>query len=265
MDKKMKDNTNTRFDMTTLHEGDYVKVLSNKPAFHILTCHGGIDIKKEEVEPEEMVCIVNYVIDGTCCYVTTVSPNPGSSFVACQDEVFCKVDPMTLTEEQRKVRLPEPFTAVNGFDNDRIPEAAEAYDKCIEVATKAVKALFPEAGLIDVIVMGKSTFSHRGLIDCMDFFLKGIAAGRSEERKAELTQMYEEIREYVIGRKFRDFYEARVLIGESYWMIPVSYDFRKAFVCRDFDERTRFWRYLGGEYQDAANAVDHFTEECCKD
>lgn len=251
--------------ISSLAEGDYVKVLSNKPAFHLLSCYGGMDLTPEEVKPDEMICIVNYVIDGTCCYVTTVSPRPGSNFVACSDEVICRVDSETLTEEQRKVRLHEAYTAVNGFDSDTVPVAEDTYGKCVEVATRAIKVLFPEVEPKAVTVESQSGFSHLGQIGRLDFFLNGIAAVKGEERRAELAALYDEISEYVCERKFRNFYEVRAEVDGSGWMIPVSYDFRKAFVCRDINERTRFSRYLGGEYMDALHAVDHFMEECCKD
>lgn len=74
-------------DTSTIRKGDYLKVLSNQPAYHICTCYGGMDIRKEDVEPEELTCIVNSVIDERTCYVTTLLPHEGSNFIADISEI----------------------------------------------------------------------------------------------------------------------------------------------------------------------------------
>lgn len=250
--------------ITTLKEGDYIKVISNKPTSIALSYCGGMDTDPEDVSPEEVVCIVNYAIDGRCCHVTTVSPLGGISFVADSEEVTGLVDPDSLTDDERMVRLCERYSAVNCFDNDAEPEAEDTIGKCMHVAGKAVKASFPQVVVQEMEVMGESSFSHLGMVRSLDFFLNGIAAMKPRKDLEKLRTLRDEVAEYVSGRRFRDFYEVRALVDGACWMIPVSYDFRKAFVCRDRDERTRFSMYLGGEYQDASLSVDRFMDECCK-
>ena len=172
-----------------LKAGDYVKVLSNQPAYHLCSCYGGMDIRREDIEPQEFVAIINTVIDEQSCYVTTVRPS-GHNFIAGTDELVCRINPGKLSSEEREIRPPEYMQAVNQYVNTHAIEGNRR-DKCEEIARKAVESLFPDADIRSVQMQKRSWFRTKDIIATADDLFRnyGEPEGISQEKQARLEDM----------------------------------------------------------------------------
>lgn len=131
-------------DTSIIRKGDYLKVLSNQPAYHFCTCYGGMDIRKEDVEPEELTCIVNSVIDERTCYVTTLLPHEGSNFIADISEIIGQVAPESLPERARNFKHADWLTPPSYV---YYPQSMSG-NSPVRLARKAVRELFPDKQIV---------------------------------------------------------------------------------------------------------------------
>lgn len=261
------------FDSTsTLHEGDYVKVFSKQPSYHFCRCCGDKDIKLKDIDPEEYIAVINTVIDGRCCYVTTVRPS-GYNFIADLDEMVCKVAPEELSEAEKGFHLDEYLTTGNRYVNAEDVRGSIRH-KCEVIARKAVESLFPDADIDEVKLQETSWFRTKDIIENVDMLFNEFGAkNRTAEKRVLLEDMHKDFVRGTLMCRFKQYYTVYVGIKMPeeqrnitvFWLVPVAMDFSDAYVLTDIEERNHFFRSLGPEFIDMEDALDSFRRECLKE
>ena len=274
-------------DTSIIRKGDYLKVLSNQPAYHFCTCYGGMDIRKEDVEPEELTCIVNSVIDERTCYVTTLLPHEGSNFIADISEIIGQVAPESLPERARNFKHADWLTPPSYV---YYPQSMSG-NSPVRLARKAVRELFPGKQIVSATKRKTSLFSTEMMLSQIEFALNLVDKGC--ESYAALHDKSIELSEWIKQQRFKQYDSVEIgikgeeepaeeFMRESYkelgmtdeefenlrltpvynWFIAISKDRKEVIICPDIKERTQFARSLGPEYIYAEDAVDHFRSEC---
>lgn len=259
-------------DTSSIRKGDYLKVLSNQPAYHLCTCYGGMDIRKEDVKPEELTCIVNSVIDERTCYVTTLLPHEGSNFIADISEIIGQVAPESLPEKTRNFKHADWLTPPSYV---YYPQSLSG-NSPVRLARKAVRELFPDKQIVSATKRKTSLFSTEMMLSQIEFALSHI--DKNCESYATLHDRSIELSEWIKQQRFKQYDSVEIEIqGEEEpaeefdnlrltpvynWLIAISKDRKEVIICPDIKERTQFARSLGPEYIEAEEAVDLFASRC---
>lgn len=239
-------------DTSSIKKGDYLKVISNQPAYHLCTCYGGLDVEKEDIKAEELICIVNSVIDEKTLYVTTLLPHEGSNFVADISEIIGKLSPESLPEKTRDFKCIYPGYVYSPSESvGADPE---------EMAAMAIQAIFPDKEIGCIVVKERGYFSMDALLDNIEYALDIV--DRESERYPYLREKGASLAGWVSRQRFKRYDEVIAGVDDYRWLIAVARDRSEVIICPDINERTRFARSLGPEYLEAERAVSRFRDEC---
>ena len=287
-------------------KNDIIRFMTNQPGVHAMEMFGHCEFNPDEIEKEEYIGRIKSVVaNGASYVVSTISPSSSFNCVADAEEVLGQLQEIDLTEEQREgyhKRL-ESHEAPNVYDNDPsdLDESLTIEQKCEVVASKAMKALFPEAVTRGYDSFGIYDFRMETYLNDLHHCLEG-ANDKSETRKAELKEKCKKLEAWFRKQRFKEYYTICVgvevesdtrdleiektvhkMLTERFgkeeadkmhnpnpktvfrnWLVAVDLNFEEVSIMRDGQERSRFFMFLGGEHDDLYHAKIAFAQECIK-
>ena len=102
------------------HKGDYIKIMTNKPVFHLNEMFGYNDLQESDFEKTEYTAFIKSVIDESTYLVFTVSPKKGFRCIVDIADIIRLVFKSELTQKELEVKELDDFIAPNVYHNTKI-------------------------------------------------------------------------------------------------------------------------------------------------
>ena len=259
--------------MEKYKKGDYITVKTNQPDIHFIEMFGH-GLSTENIEPSEYVAKIRNVIDDDNYLIFIVHPTTYRCVVS-GSEIIRKMSDKELSKKIRKIEDRIEFLAPNVYDNHEEIKGDTIEEKCIELSKKAMKSLFPEYKTTEYELIS-SELTKKDLLECVDILIK-MNRNKKEPFVTQLNKKRDYFNEMLQHLRFKEYYTIRVGVEDekdsnstNYLYLFVDTRFEEVVITRDIQERTRFIRSVGPEYDSIGNYISDFRhevltgEECIK-
>lgn len=250
--------------MEKFKKGDYIAVMTNQPDIHFMEMFGhGLGI--DNIEPSEYVAKIKSVIDDDNYLIFIVHPTTYRCVVS-GSEIIRKISDEELIAEIREIEDHIEFLAPNVYDNHEEIKGDTIEEKCIELSRKAMKSLFPEYKTTEFEQIS-SEFTKKDLLECVDILVK-MNRNKKEPFVTKIKKKRDYFSEMLQHLRFKEYYTVRVGVEDeqdsnatNYLYLFVDTSFEEVVITRDIQERTRFFRSVGPEYDSIGNYISDFRRE----
>jgi hypothetical protein len=250
--------------MATYKKGDYIAVMTNQPDVHFIEMFGH-GVSTDNVEPSEYVAKIRNVIDDDNYLIFIVHPTTYRCVVS-GSEIIRTISDDELSEEIRQIEDRIEFLAPNVFDNCAVLNGTNTEEKCIELSRLAMNSLFPEYQ-ISSIEQISSELTKKDLLECVDILIK-MNRNKKEPFASKLIKKRDYFSEMLQHLRFKEYYTIRVGVEDkkdsdatNYLYLFVDTRFEEGVITRNIQERTRFFRSVGPEYNSIGNYISDFRRE----
>lgn len=250
--------------MEKYKKGDYIAVMTNQPDIHFIEMFGH-GLSTDNVEPSEYVAKIRNVIDDDNYLIFIVHPTTYRCVVS-GSEIIRKMSDDELSEEIRKMEDCIEFLAPNVYDNHDEIKGNTIEEKCIVLSRKAMKSLFPDYKTTEYELVS-SELIKADLLECVDILIK-MNRNKKESFVTKLNKKRDYFNEMLQHLRFKEYYTIRVGVKDekdsnatNYLYLFVDTRFEEVVITRDIQERTRFFRSVGPEYDSIGNYISDFRLE----
>ena len=250
--------------MEKYKKGDYIAVMTNQPDIHFLEMFGH-GLSTDNVEPSEYVAKIKNVIDDDNYLIFIVHPTTYRCVVS-GSEIIRKMSDDELTAEIREEEYIIEFMAPNVYENCAVLNGTNTEEKCVELSRLAMKSLFPEYKTTEYELIS-SEFTKKDLLECVDILIK-MNRNKKEPFVTKLNKKRDYFNEMLQHLRFKEYYTIRVGVEDeedsnatNYFYLFVDTRFEEVVITRDIQERTRFFRSVGPEYDSIGNYISDFRLE----
>ena len=250
--------------MEKYKKGDYIAVMTNQPDIHYLEMFGhGLNI--DNVEPSEYVAKIKSVIDDDNYLIFIVHPTTYRCVVS-GSEIIRKMSDEEISAEIREIEDRIEFLAPNVYENCDVLIGTNTEEKCFALSNKAMKSLFPEYKTTEYELIS-SELTKKDLLECVDILIK-MNRNNKEPFATKLNKKRDYFSEMLQHLRFKEYYTVRVGVEDekdfnatNYLYLFVDTRFEEVVITRDIQERTRFFRSVGPEYDSIGNYISDFRRE----
>ena len=213
-------------------KGNYIAFMTKQPEVHLNVMFGYNDLTEADFEKTEHIGFILSVIDDKTYLVMTVRPLEGIRCIVDNADILHSVNGNELTQKELECEEMIEFT-------------------CVNRAKEAMGNLFPKDE-IACFEFCESDFLKADLMNGLQglFELFNIK-GRDNELEEACTK-FEEILQ---NKHFKEYYTVRVGVYEDtekesiyYYYVAIDLKMKEVVIMRNIDERTRFFRSLGPDY-----------------
>ena len=248
--------------MDTYKKGDYIAVMTNQPDIHFIEMFGH-GLSTDDIEPSEYVAKIRSVIDDDNYLIFIVHPTCYRCVVD-SSEIIRKMSDEELTTEMREKEDLIEFLAPNVYENCAILNGTNTEEKCVELSRLAMNSLFPDYQ-ISTMELTESEFIKSDLIECADSLISGCIH-KDGEFLNKLKKKGDYFKEMLLHLRFKEYYTVRVKDehdpnATNYLYLFVDARFEEVVITRNIQERTRFFRSVGPEYNSIGNYLSDFRLE----
>ena len=250
--------------MKKYKKGDYIAVMTNQPDIHFIEMFGH-GLSTDDFEPSEYVAKIRSVIDDDNYLIFIVHPTTYRCVVS-SSEIIRKMSDEELTAEMREVEDYIEFLAPNVYENCAVLNGTNTEEKCVELSRLAMNSLFPEYQ-ISSIEQVSSEFTKKDLLECVDALIK-MNRNKDEPFVSKLNKKRDYFNEMLPHLRFKEYYTIRVGVEDekdsnatNYLYLFVDTRFEEVVITRNIQERTRFFRSVGPEYDSIDNYISDFRSE----
>ena len=250
--------------MEKYKKGDYIAVMTNQPDIHLIEMFGH-GLSTDNIEPSEYVAKIKSVIDDDNYLIFIVHPTTYRCVVS-GSEIIRKMSDNELSQKIRKIEDRIEFLAPNVFDNHEEIKGSTTEEKCIVLSKKAMKSLFPEYKTTEFEQIS-SDFTKKDLLECVDLLVK-MNRNKKEPFVTKLNKKRDYFNEMLPHLRFKEYYTIRVGVEDekdsnatNYLYLFVDTRFEEVVITRNIQERTRFFRSVGPEYDSIDNYISDFRSE----
>ena len=120
------------------NKGDYIKIMTNQPAFHLNEMFGYNDLEESDFEKSEYTAFIKSVIDERTYLVMTVRPNKGFRCIVDIADINGPVPKCELTQKELDVKELDDFIAPNIYCPAVEPTKNTIESKCKSLAKEAM-------------------------------------------------------------------------------------------------------------------------------
>ena len=232
-------------------KGNYIAFMTKQPEVHLNVMFGYNDLTEEDFEKTEYVGFILSVIDDKTYLVMTVRPLEGVRCIVNDADILHLVNENELTQKELECDEMKEFAAPNVCHLHTGAHGETLEDMCINRVKDAMGILFPKEE-VACFEFCESDFLKADLLNGLQslFDLFGIK-GRDDELK-EACKTFEEILQ---NKHFKEYYTVRVGVYEDtektsiyYYYVAIDLKMKEVVIMRNIDERTRFFRSIGPDY-----------------
>ena len=250
--------------MASYKKGDYIAVKTNQPDIHFMEMFGH-EISTDDIEPSEYVAKIRSVIDDDNYLIFIVHPTCYRCVVD-SSEIIRKMSDEELTAEMREVEDRIEFLAPNVYENSAIPTGTNTEQKCADLSRMAMNSLFPEYQ-ISSIELADSEFIKSELLECADSLISDCVH-KDEAFLNKLNKKRDYFKEMLQHLRFKEYYTVEVGVMDendpnvtNNLCLYIDTRFEEVVITRNIQERTRFFRSVGPEYDSIGNYLSDFRLE----
>ena len=249
------------------NKGDYIKIMTNQPAFHLNEMFGYNDLEESDFEKSEHTAFIKSVIDERTYLVMTVHPSKGFRCIVDMADIMGLVLKSELTQKELDVKELDDFIAPNVYCPAIVPTKNSIESKCNSLAKEAMNILFPgeEIASLDIT---HSDYLKSDIIKHVDFYLDKFCRIARQDLVEEKTGKREKIKKMLNELKFKEYYN--VMVGcyddeehtvTRYQTVAVSIYFDEVSIVRNPIERFRFENSLGPDFDIISKTCKKFLNE----
>ena len=232
-------------------KGNYIAFMTKQPEVHLNVMFGYNDLTEADFEKTEYVGFILSVIDDKTYLAMTVRPLEGFRCIVNDADILHLVNEAELTQNELSYEEKKEFTAPNIYHPQTVVQGESVEEICISCVREAIGNLFPKDE-IACFEFCESDFLKSDLLHELQglFDLFGIK-GRDNVLE-EACKTFEEILQ---NKHFKEYYTVRVGVYEDteitsiyYYYVAIDLKMKEVVIMRNIDERTRFFRSLGPDY-----------------
>ena len=232
-------------------KGNYIAFMTKQPEVHLNVMFGYNDLTEADFEKTEHIGFILSVIDDKTYLVMTVRPLEGFRCIVDNADILHSVNGNELTQKELECEEMIEFTAPNVYHSQTEVQGETLEEKCVNRAKEAMGNLFPKDE-IACFEFCESDFLKADLLNGLQglfdlFNIKG--------RDKELEDACTKFKEILQNKYFKEYYTLRVGVYEDtekksiyYYYVVIDLKMKEVVIMRNIDERTRFFRSLGPDY-----------------
>ena len=232
-------------------KGNYIAFMTKQPEVHLNVMFGYNDLTEADFEKTEHIGFILSVIDDKTYLVMTVRPMEGFRCIVDNADILHSVNENELTKKELAYEEMIEFTAPNVYHSHTGVQGDTLEEKCINCAKEAMENLFPNEE-IPCFEFCESDFLKADLLNGLQglFDLFNI-----KSRDKELEEACTKFEEILQNKHFKEYYTLRVGVYENtekksiyYYYVAIDLKMKEVVIMRNINERTRFFRSLGPDY-----------------
>ena len=232
-------------------KGNYIAFMTKQPEVHLNVMFGYNNLTDADFEKTEHIGFILSVIDDKTYLVMTVRPLEGFRCIVDSTDILHSVNENELTQKEQACEEMIEFTAPNVYHLHTGVQGDTLEEKCVNCAKEAMGNLFPNEE-IACFEFCESDFLKADLLNGLQglfdlFNIKG--------RDKELEDACTKFKEILQNKYFKEYYTLRVGVYEDtekksiyYYYVVIDLKMKEVVIMRNIDERTRFFRSLGPDY-----------------
>lgn len=249
-------------------KGNYIAFMTKQPEVHLNVMFGYNDLTEADFEKTEHIGFILSVIDDKTYLVMTVRPMEGFRCIVDNADILHSVNENELTKKELAYEEMIEFTAPNVYHSHTGVQGDTLEEKCINCAKEAMENLFPNEE-IPCFEFCESDFLKADLLNGLQglFDLFNI-----KSRDKELEEACTKFEEILQNKHFKEYYTLRVGVYENtekksiyYYYVAIDLKMKEVVIMRNIDERTRFFRSLGPDYDYVYECKMNITRLLMKD
>ena len=249
-------------------KGNYIAFMTKQPEVHLNVMFGYNDLTETDFEKTEHIGFILSVIDDKTYLVMTVRPMEGFRCIVDNADILHSVNENELTKKELAYEEMIEFTAPNVYHSHTGVQGDTLEEKCINCAKEAMENLFPNEE-IPCFEFCESDFLKADLLNGLQglFDLFNI-----KSRDKELEEACTKFEEILQNKHFKEYYTLRVGVYENtekksiyYYYVAIDLKMKEVVIMRNIDERTRFFRSLGPDYDYVYECKMNITRLLMKD
>lgn len=227
--------------------------MTKKPHTHLNEMFGHNDLTEDDFEKEEYIGFVLSVIDESHYLAMTVRPLESFRCVIEAYDILRPVDISELTEQERNIKEENFCLAPNVYHSQSEPQGETIAERCENRAREAMKAMFPDVRTGSVEIHD-SVFKKDDLLTSLKDIPELFEIG--EGKREEFDEFYDWFGKMLQEKHFKEYYTVIVAAYEDKehpnegcnWMVAVDLKLEEVSIMRNEQERTRFYRSLGPDF-----------------
>ena len=249
-------------------KGNYIAFMTKQPEVHLNVMFGYNDLTEADFEKTEHIGFILSVIDDKTYLVMTVRPMEGFRCIVDNADILHSVNENELTKKELAYEEMIEFTAPNVYHSHTGVQGDTLEEKCINCAKEAMENFFPNEE-IPCFEFCESDFLKADLLNGLQglFDLFNI-----KSRDKELEEACTKFEEILQNKHFKEYYTLRVGVYENtekksiyYYYVAIDLKMKEVVIMRNIDERTRFFRSLGPDYDYVYECKMNITRLLMKD
>ena len=249
-------------------KGNYIAFMTKQPEVHLNVMFGYNNLTDADFEKTEHIGFILSIIDDKTYLVMTVRPLEGFRCIVDNADILHLVNENELTQKEQACEEMIEFTAPNVYHLHTRVQGDTLEEKCINCAKEAMENLFPNEE-IPCFEFCESDFLKADLLNGLQglFDLFNI-----KSRDKELEEACTKFEEILQNKHFKEYYTLRVGVYENtekksiyYYYVAIDLKMKEVVIMRNIDERTRFFRSLGPDYDYVYECKMNITRLLMKD
>ena len=232
-------------------KGNYVAFMTKQPEVHLNEMFGYNDLTEADFEKTEYIGFILSVIDDMTYLVMTVRPLEGFRCIVDNADILHSVNENELTKKELACEEIIEFIASNVYHPQTAVQGEALEEKCINCVKEAMGNLFPK----DEIACFESCESDFLKADLMNGLRGLFDLFKIKGRDKELEEACTKFEGILQNKHFKEYYTVRVGVYEDtekksiyYYYVAIDLKMKEVVIMRNINERTRFFRSLGPDY-----------------
>lgn len=232
-------------------KGSYISFMTKQPEVHLNEMFGYNNLTEKDFKESEHIGFIMSVLDDNTYLAVTVRPLGCFECIINESDILHLVDKSELTEEEKDVKALVGFKLPNVYYPPSKVQGETPKEKCEQLAKDALCNLFPDEKIAHVEFEESVYLKSDLLSDLQDLFkLFNI-----KNRDSELEKACNEFEKIIKNSSFKEHYSVIVGVYDHTdkrtihnYLVAIDLKFEEVTVMRNIDERTRFFRSLGPDY-----------------
>lgn len=232
-------------------KGSYIAFMTKQPEVHLNEMFGYNNLTEKDFKESEHIGFIMSVLDDNTYLAVTVRPLKCFECIITESDILHSVDESEITEDEKDVKSLVGFKLPNVYYPQTKVQGETPKEKCEQLAKDALCSLFPEE-MIANVNFEESEYLKSDLLSGLQNLFKLF---KIKDRDSELEKACNGFEKILKDSSFKEHYSVIVGVYDHTdkrtihnYLVAIDLKFEEVTVMRNIDERTRFFRSLGSDY-----------------
>lgn len=245
-------------------KGSYIAFMTKQPEVHLNEMFGYNNLTEKDFKESEHIGFIMSVLGDNTYIAVTVRPLGCFECIINESDILHLVDESELTEEEKEVKALVGFNPPNVYYPPSKVQGETPKEKCEQLAKDALCNLFPDEKIAHV-EFEESVYLKSDLLSDLQGLFNLF---KIKDRDSELEKACNEFEKILKDSSFKEHYSVIVGVYDHTdkktihnYLVAIDLKFEEVTVMRNIDERTRFFRSLGPDYDNVYSWKIEKTQE----